>query len=392
LSVDFRAALVEQAKRSVAASSHCRTEEAAKIALVLPFIGFLGYDTANPAEVTPEHSADFSEKYQNRVDFAIMQDGIPVMAIECKGVGATRVDDKGQLKSYFNAARTVKLGVLSDGIVWDFYADSDDPNLMDDNAFLTLDLRKAAVDQVSDQIIEGLQQLKKGAFNPENIGAEAKRKLILKSFVDQIGAQMAQPTEALCRLLLEGAGIKHVRSKNIPEYQELVKRAFKTATDSSILARLEIEPPEKAAPEPLLVPSVEPETPEPSPAALQVLAWVERRLSFLVEDEAHFSAIGNIDFRQNKSNFVVYLGGAGGGVNKGRILTFEERGEAWRFQFATGEDVLTRDLLSLDVPLAASFTSRVGWVRDRRYFYRRGAEDAGTHTPPRPLCASAPLR
>ncbi|HEY2708722.1 MAG TPA: type I restriction endonuclease [Caulobacteraceae bacterium] len=358
MSTDFRAALIEQAKRSVAASPHCRTEEAAKIALVIPFIGFLGYDTTNPAEVTPEHAADFSQKYPNKVDFAIMQDGLPVMAIECKGVGVTRVDDKGQLKSYFNAAKTVKLGVLSDGIVWDFFADSDDPNLMDDSAFLSLDLRKVSEGQVSDQVVEGLQQLKKGSYNPENIGAEAKRKLILKSFVDQIGELMAQPSEALCRLLLEGAGLKHIRSKNLPEYQELVKRAFKTATDSSILARLEIKPPVTATPEPLLAPPVDLDAEEPSQSALQVFAWVERRLSFLVKDETHFATIGNIVTKQNKSNFVIYLGGSNGGVNKGRILTFEERGETWRFQFASGEELTTRDLFSLDEPLLASFAAR----------------------------------
>jgi predicted type IV restriction endonuclease len=32
----------------------------------------LGYDVANPDEVFPEHHADFSEKYQNKVDYAIL--------------------------------------------------------------------------------------------------------------------------------------------------------------------------------------------------------------------------------------------------------------------------------------------------------------------------------
>jgi hypothetical protein len=64
---------------------------------------------------------------------------------------------------------------------------------------------------------------------------------------------------------------------------------------------------------------------------------------------------GSWPLRQaNRSNFVIYLGG----VNKGRILSFEERADNWRFQFASGEDVTTRDLLTLDKALLASFSSR----------------------------------
>lgn len=66
----------------------------------------------------PEHSADFSDKYKNRVDFAILKDESPVIAIECKCCGASIKDERGQLRSYFNAAPTVKMGVLTDGIVF----------------------------------------------------------------------------------------------------------------------------------------------------------------------------------------------------------------------------------------------------------------------------------
>ena len=59
------------AERLVGLASRCGNEESTKLFLILPFLHFLGYDDRNPDEVCPEHAADFSEKYKNRVDFAI---------------------------------------------------------------------------------------------------------------------------------------------------------------------------------------------------------------------------------------------------------------------------------------------------------------------------------
>ena len=41
---------------------YLETEEATKNALIMPFIGALGYDVFNPKEVTPEYTCDFAEK------------------------------------------------------------------------------------------------------------------------------------------------------------------------------------------------------------------------------------------------------------------------------------------------------------------------------------------
>ncbi|MET0427084.1 MAG: hypothetical protein ABW026_01170, partial [Microvirga sp.] len=108
---DFRQRLVFVATRAVELAPRCLSEESTKLFLILPFIAALGYDDRNPDEVCPEHSADFSEKYKNKVDFAILKDLNPVIAIECKGCGTTLKDERGQLRSYFNAAPTVKMGV-----------------------------------------------------------------------------------------------------------------------------------------------------------------------------------------------------------------------------------------------------------------------------------------
>jgi len=62
--------------------AHLETEEATKNALVMPFIGTLGYNVFDPTEVVPEFTADFGTKKGEKVDYAIIRDGKPAMLFE----------------------------------------------------------------------------------------------------------------------------------------------------------------------------------------------------------------------------------------------------------------------------------------------------------------------
>lgn len=131
------------------------------------------------------------------------------------------------------------MGVLTDGIVYEFYADSDEPNMMDSKAFLSFNLRDVAKGKIEDSILEGVKNLQKAFFDPENIGAEAKRKIIFQSIVEQIKELSQNPSEPFVRLLLQGVGLTHVR-KAIDDYTSLTKEAFKEFINSIILERLDL--------------------------------------------------------------------------------------------------------------------------------------------------------
>jgi hypothetical protein len=89
--------------------------------------------------------------------------------IECKCCGLPLKDERGQLRSYFNAASTVKMGVLTDGLVYEFYADSEEPNMMDQTAFLSVDLRQVAKGKIEESVLDGLRGLQKAAFDPGHL-------------------------------------------------------------------------------------------------------------------------------------------------------------------------------------------------------------------------------
>ena len=341
---EFREKLAAFATRAIQMSPRCTNEESTRLFLILPFLNALGYDDRNPDEVCPEHNADFSEKYKNRVDFAILQNNSPVIAIECKCCDTALKDERGQLRSYFNAAPTVKMGVLTDGLLYEFYADSDEPNMMDQNAFLVVNLREIAKGKIEESVLDGLRGLQKNTFDPENIGAEAKRKLVFQNVLQQLNQLAENPSEAFTRLLLQNAGLSHVRTKALAEYQDLIRSAFRELINLRILKRLDL-PTNEAGP--VEVAPVEPSSVKAedrivtTATELTVLNYAKRRLAFLVKDEALFGEIEQITYRDYQGKFVAYYRKE----RKGRLFDFVE-GESpkYKFYFSGGEEVLTNKL------------------------------------------------
>ena len=202
----------------------------------------------NPDEVSPEHHADFSEKYQNKVDYAILRAGLPVIAFESKKVNAPLRDDRGQLKSYFNALHSITLGVLTDGLRYEFYADSDKPNMMDDAAFLKLNLKEIdAMGTIEENLLGGVAAIRKDIFNPENVGAEAKRKLLIESIVQTLKAFKESPSNELVHFFLSYGdtgsliGLK-VTKKVIEKYRQDVREAVDSFVAQEVLARFDYAP------------------------------------------------------------------------------------------------------------------------------------------------------
>lgn len=363
----FQQNLIEAAGRIVNFSQSCNNEESTKLFLILPFLSFLGYDPTNPNEVFPEHHADFSEKYRNRVDFAILKDNAAIIAIECKANGCELKDERGQLRSYFNAAKSVRMGILSNGLAWEFYTDSNEPNLMDEAPFLSIDLREIAKGKTQGSALEALNTLRKSSFDPDNIGDAAKRKHVFNSVLAQINEIAEEPTEQFCRLLLQNAGLTHLRQKTLDEYKDVVQRAFREFVNQTILTRLAL--PKSEIDESALEPSFADTAPQKivtTETELAVFRWVQQRLAFLVEDDEHFHEIKNIGFRDYQGKFIVFYAKE----RKGRLFCFVEGAGNNPYKFIFPDDVqlgraelVTSSLKDLDDDLLYLFKARVAALR-----------------------------
>ena len=110
-------------------------------AFVIPFIRFLGYDDANPTEVEHQFTADIGTKQGEKVDLAIFKDNKIIMLIECKDWSSDlSKEDFSQLFRYFTAVTEARIGVLTNGIQYRFYTDSEKPNVMDTKPFFEFNM------------------------------------------------------------------------------------------------------------------------------------------------------------------------------------------------------------------------------------------------------------
>jgi predicted type IV restriction endonuclease len=95
MSEEFKNRLLIDAKTAVERAGRAQSEEATKQFLIIPFLQLLGYD---PDDVIPEADASFSDKFKNRVDYAICKESVPVIAVEAKKVGSLSDVNRGELK------------------------------------------------------------------------------------------------------------------------------------------------------------------------------------------------------------------------------------------------------------------------------------------------------
>ena len=139
METDLKLKLQQLHERVDALKDQINTEEATKNAFVMPFIQILGYDIFNPTEVIPEHICDIGTKKGEKIDYVIKKDNEPILIIECKHWKEKVDAHNSQLHRYYHVSKS-KFGVLTNGHIYNFYADLEKPNIMDEKPFFTLDL------------------------------------------------------------------------------------------------------------------------------------------------------------------------------------------------------------------------------------------------------------
>lgn len=102
----------------------CTTEETTKQALIIPFFDILGFTPYDPTRVKAEYYADFQgAKTNERVDYALFCQGVPVMFIEAKPYSEKLDNHCPQLSRYFNSTPEVAVSAITNGMEWRFFTD-----------------------------------------------------------------------------------------------------------------------------------------------------------------------------------------------------------------------------------------------------------------------------
>lgn len=173
------------------------TEEATKTAFIIPFISeVLGYDVTDPREVIPEYTADVGTKRGEKVDFAIKSGDDFRFLIECKKIGAPLdISHASQLVRYFNMTDT-EFAILTNGEVYEFYAQLDAVNRMDERPFMTLNLA-----DVDERLFPHLEMCSKSRFDSGTIAAKAEELKYVAEIKKVLAQEFREPSAGWVRYL-----------------------------------------------------------------------------------------------------------------------------------------------------------------------------------------------
>lgn len=211
-----------------------QTEEATKTAFIMPFISdVLGYDVFNPKEVVPEFTADVGTKKHEKVDYALVLDGTVQILIECKQIGSPlTLNNASQLYRYY-ACTDARIGVLTNGQVWNFYMDIDAPNKMDSKPFLVLDLL-----DIDKTLLPKLEKLTKPSFDLGSIASSAEEMKYVSALKREIAAEFSEPSDDFVKLFSRRVYDKQIRQSALDKFRPLVEKALKRYLADQVNDRL----------------------------------------------------------------------------------------------------------------------------------------------------------
>ncbi|OUO94757.1 type I restriction endonuclease [Cloacibacillus sp. An23] len=198
-----------------------QTEEAAKTALVMPFIQALGYDVFNPSEVVPEFVADIVDRKGEKIDYAIMKDGAPIMLIECKWTGTDlTADNRAQLARYFMVV-PARIGVLTNGVDYEFYSDLDEAQKLDNKPFL-----KFNINEVNDAVIRELKKFCKSSFDIDSIIPAAEELKYTNELKKYLLDMLNEPNDEFVKFMSRKVYDGRLTSGLMEKFTNITKRAF----------------------------------------------------------------------------------------------------------------------------------------------------------------------
>ena len=209
------------------------TEEATKTSFVLPFIQMLGYDIFNPAEVIPEFTADIGLKKGEKVDYALLKDETPVVLVECKRLGSSLGGDAvSQLVRYFGVT-DARVGILTDGLRYLFFADLDQSNVMDTRPFFEFHML-----EFTDIQVRELKQFTRNEFDKSQIVDAARELRYTEEIKRMLARELSKPSDEFVSFVIsqvyEGRKSASVRKM----FEGLTFTAYNQFINDKIQSRL----------------------------------------------------------------------------------------------------------------------------------------------------------
>lgn len=230
--MDFKDGIIQLSERIEKQKDSIQTEEATKNAFIMPMISLLGYDVFNPFEVVPEFTCDAGIKKGEKIDYAIQQDGKPIILMECKHCNQNLDLHDNQILRYFNVS-SARFAILTNGIEYRFYTDLNKPNVMDESPFLVVNIL-----DLSDNDIEQFKKFHKSYYNESEILSNASELQITLQIKDVFNRELHNPSTEFVKFFVKELNDGRYTSKQIEAYTSIVKKSMALIINEIIAERL----------------------------------------------------------------------------------------------------------------------------------------------------------
>ena len=181
----------------------------------------------------PEFVCDFGTKKGEKIDYAILKDGEPVMMIEVKRAGSKlQKQQQAQLYRYF-ATNHCRIAILTNGVNYQFFSDLDNPNMMDDDPFFTFNLLE------DDENIykTSLKQFSKDKFNLKDVISNAVFQKYAKVVEKTLKEDLITPSDGIIRYFLSRPEVRtggRITSQMVDKYREITQRSMQKVMGTTI--------------------------------------------------------------------------------------------------------------------------------------------------------------
>jgi len=176
-------------------------EASTKQAIILPILQFLGWNTLDIEEVTPEYTVE-----NKKVDYSLRLNNTNEFFIEVKKPSEDLENHQDQLLDY-SFRQGVELATLTNGMTWWFYLPTQ-KGTWRDRKFYTIDISQQDCDDIVDKFIDLLSKdnLKNGAALKNALSiykGKQKSKIISQTIPEAWNKIITEPDSLLVELLIE---------------------------------------------------------------------------------------------------------------------------------------------------------------------------------------------
>ena len=272
------------------------------MSLIIPFFKELGYDVYNPREFLPEFTADVGIKRGEKVDYAILHDGEPVILIEAKSINAQLDNHDSQLFRYFGTT-SAKFAILTNGQEYRFFTDLDNPNKMDKKPFFIFNFAN-----LKDSQINEIAKFRKSNFDLDDILDTASELKYSSEITNYLLKEFEDPSVEFTSLILSAVYEGRKTQAVLEKFDATIKKAFKEfineLVSDKLKAAIKTTSDDKDKTEDLNQESVEDEQPtKAAPISMEELdgyTLIKLLISDVIEDDRVF-------YRDNASYLNVLL-------------------------------------------------------------------------------------